>query len=141
VLASCISSTGVDRLWTVPLSGAAAALTAPPVSPDYGDLDGVRLGSDVYVQAAGGCGAVFLARRQPDGTTRPVVVPDVDTSQSVFLVGVAGGRLALRATVACGSGVSALWFDPAANTTTVVLGPPVNGGGVTAALLYPDASG
>jgi hypothetical protein len=29
-------------------------------------------------------------------------------------------------------------LDPAANTSTVLLGPPVNGGGVTDALLYPD---
>jgi TolB protein len=40
--------------------------------------------------------------------------------------------------MACGSGVSVLWFDPAANTSTVVLGPPLNGGGVIDALMYPD---
>jgi TolB protein len=28
-------------------------------------------------------------------------------------------------------------YDPAANTSTVLLGPPLNGGGVIAALPYP----
>jgi len=27
-------------------------------------------------------------------------------------------------------------YDPAANTSTVLLGPPVNGGGVTEAILF-----
>jgi TolB protein len=29
-----------------------------------------------------------------------------------------------------------LTYDPAANTSTVLLGPPINGGGVTDARLY-----
>jgi len=33
-----------------------------------------------------------------------------------------------------------MWFNPGQNSTTVVLGPPVNGGGVIAALAYPGPS-
>jgi TolB protein len=55
----------------------------------------------------------------------------------VLVRGVSADKLVLQATMACGSGVSLLTYDPAANTTTVLLGPPVNGGGVTDAVPYP----
>jgi len=40
--------------------------------------------------------------------------------------------------VGCGGGLSVLWFDPVANTSTVVLGPPLMTGGVETALSYPE---
>jgi TolB protein len=46
--------------------------------------------------------------------------------------------LALLAQVGCGGSDSLLTYDPATNSSTVLLGPPVNGGGVTEALLYRD---
>ena len=52
-------------------------------------------------------------------------------------VGVDGAALDLHATLSCGGGRSLLRYDPGTNTTTVLLGPPVNGGGVIAALPYP----
>jgi TolB protein len=55
----------------------------------------------------------------------------------VFVKGVSADKLVLQATMACGSGVSLLTYDPAANTSAVLLGPPVNGGGVIDAVLYP----
>jgi hypothetical protein len=33
-----------------------------------------------------------------------------------------------------------LTYDPSGNTTNVLLGPPVNGGGVKDALLYPEGT-
>jgi TolB protein len=39
--------------------------------------------------------------------------------------------------LACGSGETLFWFDPATATDTPLLGPQVNGGGVLAALPYP----
>ena len=36
----------------------------------------------------------------------------------------------------CGTGQSLFDYDPAAGTSTVLLGPPVNGGGVISALPY-----
>jgi hypothetical protein len=142
VLASCLGSGSGNRLWEVPVTGAAPSpLTAPPAPPDAGDLDAWQVASTVYVQDAGGCGSAYLARLQPGGTTAPVTVPGVDNADSIHVVGAAGSELALQATISCGGGVGALWFDPAAGTSTVVLGPTVNGGGVIAALGYPDPLG
>jgi TolB protein len=64
-----------------------------------------------------------------------VSVPDV-RSQSVVVVGVNGGDLHLQAKAGCGPGQSLLDYNPVAGTTTVLLGPPVNGGGVIKALSY-----
>jgi len=51
------------------------------------------------------------------------------------MFGVHGGNLELQATQSCGE--SLLSYDPVANTSTVLLGPPVNGGGVVDAMAYP----
>ena len=69
--------------------------------------------------------------------TAPVSVPGVDSGHSLFVTGATADKLVLRATMACGSGVSLLTYDPVANTSTVLLGPPVNDGGVRDAILYP----
>jgi TolB protein len=71
-----------------------------------------------------------------DNTTK-VTVPGVDSYSSVLITGVTADKLVLRAEMGCGSGISLLTYDPAANTSTVLLGPPVNGGGVIQAVLYP----
>ncbi len=63
-------------------------------------------------------------------------VPGV--SDSVRVAGVTGDKLVLLAQVGCGGTTSLLTYDPATNTSIVLLGPPVNGGGVTEALLYRD---
>jgi len=141
VVASCQAEQGT-QLWLMPISGASpTALTAPlPAQnpgPDYGDLNAWQLDSGTYVQDAGACGMQYLARLNPDATTSPVAVPGVDTSNSVLVVGSYDNMLALRATIACGSGVSLIWFDPTADTANVVLGPPINGGGVIDAVPYP----
>jgi TolB protein len=144
VLASCASSSSPQRLYEIPLTGGtASALTAAPAvtGPDEGDENAWAIGSAVYLQDAGGCGYQYLARLQPDRLTKPVVVPGVVRGDSVFVLGTANGQLALQATVACGSGESALWFNPSKNTSTVVLGPPLNRGSVQVALPYPDPRG
>jgi TolB protein len=53
------------------------------------------------------------------------------------VVGVNRGHLDLHAKLACGSGQAPVDYDPAAETTTVLLGGPVNGGGVINAVPYP----
>jgi TolB protein len=45
----------------------------------------------------------------------------------------------VRGQVGCGGTTSLVRYDPAANTSTVLLGPPINGGGVSHAMLYPTA--
>jgi TolB protein len=133
-----------SRLWLVPTDGAAPTpLTGKndgTNGQDLADLDAWQLPEGTFVQAAGGCGFIYLAKlNASDGTTTPVSVPDVDDRRSIRVLGVADGQLQLQATLSCGSGESLLNYDPASGTSTVLLGEDVNGGGVVDAVPYPDS--
>jgi hypothetical protein len=141
VLTQCTSSG--SQLWTVPLDGSAAtALTAvnsgsgddPGFKGDLGDGIAWRLPSGTFLQSAGPCGTIFLSRLTPDGHTTRVDVPGM--RDSVRVVGVSRDKLALLGKVGCGGTTSLVAYDPATNSSTVLLGPPVNGGGVTEAIPY-----
>lgn len=138
-LTRCESAAG-SQLWLVPIDGGTpTALTAPnngQHGPDYGDLNAWQLPAGTFLQAAGACGVVFLAKLNGDGTTSRVSVPNV-TSDSVVVVGTHGGDLELKTRAGCGSGQSLIDYNPTAGTSTVLLGPPVNGGGVISAVPYP----
>jgi hypothetical protein len=138
-LTRCNNSAG-SQLWLVPIDGGTpTALTAPNTAqngPDYGDLNAWQLPAGTYLQAAGACGVVYLAKLNADGTTSTVSVPDVK-SGSVVVLGANGGDLDLQARAGCGGGQSVIDYNPAAGTSTVLLGPPVNGGGVIEAVPYP----
>ncbi|MFG1934083.1 hypothetical protein ACGFK1_26095 [Mycobacterium sp. NPDC048908] len=143
LLAHCGNDAG-KQLWKVPVDGGAAtALTAVNSSqqddPGFGgDLDdGVafQLPSGTFLQSQGACGSIFLSRLTPDMHTKRVDVPGV--SNSIEMAGASADKLLLLAKVGCGGTTSLLTYDPAANTSTVLLGPPVNGGGVSGARLYP----
>jgi TolB protein len=138
VLARCGASSG-SQLRLVPIDGGTpTALTAANNghNGDYGDLNAWEVQAGTYVQAAGACGVVYLAKLNRDGTTAPVSVPEVK-SGSVVVIGANGDHLDLQARAGCGGGQSLIDYDPAAGTSTVLLGPPVNGGGVTSVLPYP----
>jgi len=146
VLARCAPErfSTTTQLWQVPLDGGTpTALTAvntgqaedPGFAGDYGDVAAWKLPSGTFVQTLGACGTIHLARLTPDGHTTRVDVPGV--SESVQVAGATGDKLVLLAQLGCGGTDSLLTYDPAANTTDVLLGPPVNGGGVTETLLYP----
>lgn len=139
-LASCTtaSSPGIGpHLYEVPISGApATTLTAVPAPPDLGESDAVQTTSGVYTQSIAGCGPGYLGKLNPDGSTARVTVPDTTKTYGVVLLGTDGIRLALEATVSCDPGISVVWYDPVTNTTTVVLGPAVNGGNVQNAIAY-----
>ena len=142
VLANCDAANQPARLWLVPIDGSAPTpLTAPITgksSPDNGDVNAWQLPAGTYVQYLGGCGAIHLGKLNPDGTVSKVSVPNVDPSHSIYVIGVHGGNLDLKATVAgCGPAQSLLEYDPAAGTTNVLLGPPLNGGAVISAVPYP----
>ncbi|WP_006244405.1 hypothetical protein [Mycolicibacterium tusciae] len=133
-----------SRLWLVPLDGAAPTpLTFEndgTRGQDLADLNAWQLPEGTFVQAAGGCGHVYLATlNHADGTTTPVSVPDVDEQRSVRVLGVADGQLQLQATLSCGSGESLLAYNPASGTSTVLLGSDIKGGGVVDAVTYPDS--
>lgn len=149
VLARCSAEDGSGtQLWRVPIDGAAppTALTAvnsgngddPGFGSDLGDGIAWELPSGTYLQSAGACGTAFLSRLTPDGHTTRVDVPGM--SQSVIVVGTVGDGLMLQGFVDCGGGTSLVSYDPAADTSTVLLGPPVNGGGVTEAIMFPEGS-
>jgi hypothetical protein len=147
VLAGCSAEHGSgSQLWKIPIDGAApTALTA--VNSGQGDDPGFdgslgeglawELPSGTFLQSAGACGTAFLSRVAPDGHTTRVKVPGM--SQSVFVTGATADKLILEGHMACGGGTALVSYDPAANTSTVLLGPLVNGGGVTEAILFPGA--
>jgi hypothetical protein len=146
MLASCEAAhPSGAQLWEVPLDGGApTALTAvnsgeenAGFGGDLGDGDAWQLPSGTFLQSAGACGTVFLSRLTPDMHTMKVTVPGVSDS-FVVVTGAAADKLVLRAKVGCAGTTSLLTYDPVANTSTVLLGPPVNGGGVTDALLYAE---
>ena len=138
VLARC---DGLARLWLVPVGGEPpTALTAPLTGQgkDLGDTNAWEVPAGAFVQDEGACGSEYLGKLSAvGGTTTPVSVPEAEPHTSIHVVGVNGGHLDLHATVSCGGGKSLIDYDPAANTSTVLLGPPLNGGGVIAALPYP----
>ena len=149
VVASCTQSPptpdGADaRLWLVPVSGATPASPTPleAANPDpgrdLGDLDAWSVGGATIVQASGACGHLYVARLLPNGTTAPLSVPGTDNANSELIKGTYGDLLAVQGTLACGAGQTLLWFNPADSTTNLILGPPLNGGGVIDALVYPD---
>jgi TolB protein len=63
-------------------------------------------------------------------------VSGVESGRSVIVAGINGADLDLRATASCGGGQSLVDYNPGTNTSTVLLGPPVNGGGVIAAVPF-----
>lgn len=140
VLATCEGPGNTTQLWTVPIDGGApTALTAPndhQSGPDLGDGMAWQLPAGTFIQAAGACGVIYLAKLNPDGTTTKVDVPKA--SGSVSVLGANGDHLTVQARAACGPGQALIDFDPAANASTILLGPSVNGGGVIDAVAHRD---
>ena len=146
VLARCSTggpSSTASHLVRVPVNGGAPTALTPVNSgqdgPNYGDSNAWQLPSGTFLQSSGACGMVFLSKLTADMKVTPVTVPGVDEGNSVSVAGVAADKLVLQAQLGCGSGISLLTYDPAANTSTVLLGPPLNGGAVTDAILYPTS--
>jgi TolB protein len=141
LLANCLAGSSA-QLWLVPTSGGTSqALTASPPAPgDLGDSDAWQLPSGIYLQEAGACSYVYMAKLQPNGLTAPVAVPGVPSGESIVILGALGDRLAIRnvpgSPMTCAHGPSLMWFDPGTNSVTPVLGGPVNGGYAEAAVLF-----
>ncbi|MGO4446220.1 hypothetical protein AB4Z42_22995 [Mycobacterium sp. 2YAF39] len=137
LLVGCRSNGGdLPQLWLMPLDGRApTALTAP--NPGKGDFNAWQVPAGTFVQTAWQCSTYVLEKLNTDGTTSQVTVPGTDPGGSVFVIGVSGDDLIVRAAASCGPGQALIDYDPAENTSTVLLGPSVNGGSVTDALAYP----
>ena len=146
ILAQCnVSAPSGGQLWQVPLDGGTpTALTAvnsgdgdtPGFDGDLGDVNAWQLPSGTFLQSLGACGSSFVSRLTQDGYATRVDVPGAEGS--VDIVGATADKLLVRTRLGCGDGTSLLTFDPAANTTSVLLGPPVNGGSVKHAFLFPS---
>jgi TolB protein len=146
VLVSCMpDGSGTLQLWLVPNSGATpTALTATvPANPDLGDLDAWQLPSGTYVQDAGACSYTYAARLQSGGLTTPVAVPGVPSGESTVILGAQGDRLAIRnvpgSPQTCAHGPGLMWFAPATNSVTPLLGGTVNGGYALSAVLFGES--
>jgi TolB protein len=131
-----------SQLWLVPIDGSAPTLLTQPDNAQEGEVLDVgnawKLPEGTFVQAYGGCGYRFLAKVDTFGETpTKVSVPNIDEHRSVGVIGVYHGNLELQASLSCGDGESLLSYDPGTGTSTVLLGAPLNGGGVVAALPYP----
>ena len=147
LLVQCTAErSSATQLWEVPLDGTTPTpITAlnsgqeddPGFGGDLGDGDAWKLPSGTFLQSAGACGTAFLSKLTPDGHTTRVKIPGV--SDDVVVAGAANDRLLVRGQVGCSGTTSLVSYDPAANTSTVLLGPPVNGGAVSQAVLYPSA--
>jgi hypothetical protein len=136
-LASCYPSSGPETFLQVPLSGAAPiTITSTPEGPtNIWQADGA-----LYAQEAA-CGTLSIAKLGPTGSPTIISVPGTLGSDSEVVVGANNNDLLVRATSSCDTAgrpvePSLLWFDLATNTTTVILGAPLNGGSVESAFLY-----
>jgi TolB protein len=124
------------QLWLMPIAGGApTALTAP--NTQAGDMDAWHVPAGTFVSTASQCGELILEKLNADGTTSRVAVPGTDSKRSIKVIGVSDDDLIVRAFPSCAPGEALIDYDPAANTSTVLLGGTVNGGSVTDALLYP----
>jgi hypothetical protein len=145
LLVSCMpSGQGVPLLWLVPTAGGSPnslTVTPPSGNADNGDEVAWQVGSSVYLQDAGGCGYQYLAELNANHTTTPVTVPGVVQGDSQLVLGTVGEQIGLYTTIGCGPGLSLLWYDPQTSQTNVVLGPGLNAGSVTGAILFGDNNG
>lgn len=131
VMASClVGKRLVQRLYAAPLDGSPGHwLTADhgKKSADLGDLDARTLHGTTYIEAAGPCGVVFLARQHADGSATEVHVPKA--TQNVYLVGTRGNDLVLHMGVSCDGGSSRdalTHFNPATDRNRVVAMLPLD---------------
>jgi TolB protein len=146
ILTHCdIERGGGEQLWKVPLDGGQpTALTAvnthdnaPGFEGNYGNWNVYETPSGTFLPTAGACGTSFVSRLTPDGHTEKVNIPGLKASTE--LAGTAGDKLIIVGQVGCGGGTSLVTYDPAANTSTVLLGPPITkGGGIEGVRLHPN---
>lgn len=139
ILTSCSGAASPPQLYLVnTLTATVTTLSQSPTGMDNGDENAWQLRDGIYVQTAGGCGYQYLSRLNASGHTTPVTVPRVATGDSVWVLAATHASLLLHATLGCGPGQSLVWFTPSSHRTTVVLGPPLNGGSVVDALGFPE---
>jgi hypothetical protein len=131
VEASClVGKRLVERLYAAPLDGSPGHWITQAhgrKSQDLGDLDARTLHGTTYIEAAGPCGVVFLARQHADGSATEVTVPKA--TQNVYLIGTRRQSLVLHMGVSCDGGSSRdaiTHFDPATDRNRIVAMLPLD---------------
>lgn len=142
VLAQC-STEAAQAFWAIPVAGGAPTKIVP--ASNQGDAFNVwEVGGVLYAQE-GACGTVWIDTLSPTGVPTRVNVPGASASGSQQLVGVNGNDIEVRAASSCDTAgkpitPSLMWWNVSSNTSTVILGAPLNGGNVISAFTY-DAEG
>ena len=130
VMASCFGRHGTTRLYAAPIDGSAGHWISSDHgrnSADLGDLDARRLNGTTYLEAAGPCGVVFLARQHRNGAATKVRVPRA--TENVYLLGTRKDRLVLQMGITCDAGTSRdaiTHFDPKTGHNRIVALLPEN---------------
>jgi len=139
VLAGCYDKKyDTVRLWLVPVSGAKPVALTPqrtPAGPDYGDIDGWRLPSGLYLQSLGACGTLEFNKQNANGSVTPVKVPGT-LNISTRIVTADGPWLLVDAITGCGGSQSLLWFNPATRAERWLFRTPASASGVEAVVPY-----
>jgi TolB protein len=130
VMASCFWHRGTTRLYAVPIDGSPGHWISADHgrhSADLGDLDARVLHGTTYLEAAGPCGVVFLARQHRDGAATKVNVPKA--TQNVYLIGTRGDDLVLHMGISCDGNASRdaiTHFDPSTGRNRIVAELPLD---------------
>lgn len=148
ILANCPSGLSQRRLWLVPASGAAPTALTPPRGNhgiDLGDQAAWRLRSGLYLQAAGACGTIFIARQASNGSVTQINVPGTLNADN-YVLAADGARLLVHARTyalhaPCGPAQSLLWFNPATRAEQWLFRTPAGAEGVLAAFAYRRPNG
>jgi len=140
VLSECFDKKyDIPRLWLVPASGAKpVALTPQRTSAggDYGDIDGWRLASGLYLQSLGACGTLEFNKQNANGSITPVKVPGT-LNLSTRIVTAYGPWLLVDAITGCDApSQSLLWFNPGTRAERWLLRAPASAFGVQAVVPY-----
>jgi hypothetical protein len=138
VLAFCQDASQASQLRTVPVDGTAGTpITAVSTGgSDHIEANAWQLPSGTFLHSETGCGSGFLSRLTPDGHTTAVTIPGVTNMHEFGVIGAVDDALVIKASMSCEPGSSLLTYAPATDTSTVLLGPPVNGGSVQGAVLF-----
>jgi hypothetical protein len=141
VLAACFEqgSTGVQRLYRVPVSGnPPTALTTRrdgSGADPLGDVNAWRLSSGLYLQAPIGCSSEQIVKQEASGAVKQVNIPGADGNDNHVLAA-AGSRLLVQADLGCEGGASLLWFNPATRSVQMLIKAPKTVRGVIAAVPF-----
>jgi len=140
ILAGCFArGSSASRLWLIPAGGHKPTALTPQrnghgVDP-AGDIGAWQLPSGLYLQAVGGCSALFIVKQARDGSVSVVNIPGTTGGNNRILAALRS-RLLVRAETGCPGSDSLLWFNPVSHAVQMLLRAPSNIAGVLSAVPY-----